>query len=107
MVERTAYDRVCGVLRGAVPENNLPFQKQVGGNPFDEPDVIQPAYTCQKWAKRCESRPTFKLRSIPRRSYRVGSSTGKSVVTMAKMSSPSHTGTDRVTIQISPPPASK
>ena len=41
------------------------------------------------------------------RRYRVGASTGRSVVMMAKTPSASRTGTERVIIQISPPPASK
>ena len=41
------------------------------------------------------------------RRYRVGASTGRSVVMMTKMPSASRTGTERVIIQISPPPSSK
>ena len=41
------------------------------------------------------------------RRYRAGSSTARSVVMMANIPSASRTGTERVTIQISPPPASK
>ena len=41
------------------------------------------------------------------RCHRAGASTGRSVVTMAKIPSPSRAGTERVIIQISPPPASK
>ena len=39
--------------------------------------------------------------------YHSGASTARSVVTTANMPSASRTGTERVTIQISPPPASK
>ena len=47
------------------------------------------------------------VEAAPAGSSAPGSSTGRSVVTMAKTPPPSRAGTERVIIQISPPPSSK
>ena len=51
--------------------------------------------------------PPRKQDSPCRPAHRSGASTGRSVVMMAKIPSASRAGTERVIIQISPPPASK
>ena len=57
----TAPFNVTGLPAISVPcgfsEDGLPIGMQIAGKPFDEPGVIQAAYTYQQYARWYETRP--------------------------------------------------